>query len=63
MLPELVSFCLQSVTIEARSSVDSYGNPSYGAATTYAVRVSGKRRRIMLDNGDEVMSTHAVYFA
>ena len=63
MFPELVQFCKQTVTIAPRTAVDSYGQPTYGAAVSYRVRVEGKRRLVRDDQGNEVVSTHAVYFA
>lgn len=63
MWPELVPFCRQIVTVEARSSVDGYGEPTYSTAVSHRARVVGKRRLVRNSQGDEVMSTHQVYFA
>ncbi len=62
MMPELSDLYRQSVTVEPYSSVDSYNVASYGAAVSHRVRVSGKRRLVRNDAGDEVISTHQVYF-
>ncbi len=62
MMPELVQLYRQAVTVEARSSVDQYNQPSYAAGVSYQARVSGKRRLVRNDQGDEVISTHQVYF-
>lgn len=63
MLPELVSFCRQTVQIAARTGVDGYGEPTYGANAAYRVRISGKRRMIRNFAGVEVLSTHTIHFA
>lgn len=63
MWPELAPFCRQVVTVEPRASVDGYGEPTYGTAVSHRARVVGKRRLVRNDQGDEVLSTHTVYFA
>lgn len=63
MLPELSSFYRQTVTVEPRSTLDAYGQPTYGAAVTHRVRLSGKRRKVTNDRGNEVLASHTVYFA
>ena len=63
MLAELIPFCRQTVQHAARTAVDGYGEPTYGANTSYRVRISGKRRLIRNFAGEEVMAAHTVYFA
>ena len=62
MLPELTGFCRQTVQVAAKTGIDGYGQIEYGANTTYRVRLVGKRRLVRNDQGDEVLSTHTVYF-
>lgn len=63
MLPELTSLCRQIVTLKPRTSVDAYGEPSYGSAVSYRARLVGKRRTVYNDQGIEVLSTQTLYFA
>ena len=63
ILPELIGFCRQTVQVAARSGVDSYGQPSFGSDVAYKARVVGKRRLVRNDQGDQVISSHTVYFA
>lgn len=63
MLPELVALCRQSVKVARRSSIDGYGEIGYSTDTTYRARVTGKRRLVRNDRGEEVMSTHTIHFA
>lgn len=63
MLPELIGLCRQTARVAARTGVDGYGQPTFGADATYRVRVSGRRRLIRNSEGDEVLSTHTLYFA
>ena len=63
MLPELLSFCRQTVQHAARTAVAADGEPTFGANTSYRVRISGRRRLIHNFAGEEVMAAHTVYFA
>ena len=63
MLPELIGMCRQVVQVAARTGVDGYGEPTYGANTAHRVRISGKRRLVHTFAGEEVMATHTIYFA
>lgn len=63
MFPELTGLCRQTVTVAPRTAVDGYGEPTYGAAIAYRARVSGKRRLVLDARGEQVLSTHTVYFA
>ena len=52
----------QSVSIAARSGVDSYGKPTYSTSpTTYVARVVGRRRLVINAVGQEVPSDWTVY--
>ena len=63
MLPELQSLCRQTVQVAARTGIDSYGQPTFAANVAFRARVSGRRRLVRNDQGDQVLSTHTVYFA
>lgn len=51
------------VSVAARSGVDGYGKPSYGAAATYAAHVRGERTLVRNASGQEVVSSQTVYLA
>lgn len=63
MLPELQPLLRQSVTIAPRSSIDGYGEITYGAAVTYRARVAGQRKLVRGPTGEEVLSTHRVWLS
>ena len=63
MLTELIGFCRQTVQIAARTAVDGYGQATFASNVAYRARVVGRRRLVRNDQGDQVMSTHTVYFA
>ena len=50
-----------TVSVAARSSLDSYGVPTYATATSYAAHLSRKRRMVRTAEGQEVVSDQAVY--
>lgn len=52
-----------SVSVQARTGLDRYGMPTYGAATSYRCHVSSKRRLVRDERGQEVVSSQAVYLA
>lgn len=51
----------QTVTVEPRTAVDSYGDATYGTATAYKCRVSGKLKMVRDSAGQERVCTHTVY--
>lgn len=51
----------QTVTVEPRTAVDSYGDATFGASTTYKCRVSGKLRMVRDSAGQERVCSHTVY--
>ena len=51
----------QTVTYKALSSRDSYGAPTYGAATSYDARVVYKSKFLRKSDGADVMATGAVW--
>lgn len=63
MLPELSSLCRQTVQLEAKTGTDGYGQASYAPAQVWRARVVGRRRLVVSDRGEQVVSTHTVYFA
>lgn len=58
-----VDLMRQTVTREPYASQNQYGKESYGAATTHAARVVGKRKKIIAADGSERVSMVTVYFA
>ena len=63
MLPELVPFLRQTVTVEPKTSLDRFGVASYGTAVSHRARVVGRRRLVRTQGGEEVVSMHTVYLA
>ena len=63
MLPELTSLCRQTVKVAPRTGIDGFGEVTFGADVAHRVRVTGRRRMVRNAQGDEVLSTHTVYFA
>lgn len=55
------SMMTQRVSIAARSGVDKYGKPTWGAATNYGARLVGTRRMVVNSAGQEVVSDWTVY--
>lgn len=51
----------QTVTIEALSSRDKYGAPTYAVGKQYRARIVGKHELVTNAQGKEVTSTHIVY--
>ena len=51
----------QTVTVEPRTALDSYGESTYGTATTYKCRVSGKLKMVREREGQERVCSHTVY--
>jgi hypothetical protein len=52
-----------SVTLAARSSVDGYGKPTYGAGTAYQCHIERKTRVVRGIDGQERVSGCAVYLS
>ena len=63
MLPELTSLCRQTVKVAPRTGIDGFGEVTFGSDVAYRARVVGRRRMVRNEAGDEVLSTHTVYFA
>jgi hypothetical protein len=61
MDPQLKAQLRQTIGVAARSSVDSYGQATFGAASNVAARVEEERRRIERRDGTFVESTHRIY--
>ena len=62
-LPELTGLHLQFVTVAPHTGTDSEGQPTFGTGVSYRVRIAGNRRVFPGDKGDEVYSTHDIWFA
>lgn len=62
-LPELSSFYRQTVTIEPHTGTDGYGQPTFGSGVTHRCRIAGNRRLFTNDKGEDVVATHAIWFA
>lgn len=58
---EWSGMCPHTVTIEPFTSVDLYGNYTYGAPVTYSARVQGKNQLITAMSGEEAVSRVTVY--
>lgn len=50
-----------SVTYEARTGTDGYGDPTWGTAATYKARVVGEQKLIRGFSGLEVLAAQTVY--
>ena len=58
---EFLDMLTETVAIKPWSSQDEYTEPTYGTSVNYKARVSGKRTLVRNAEGQEVVSTHAVY--
>ena len=58
---EFLDMLTETVAIKPWSSQDEYSEPTYGTSVNYKARVSGKRTLVRNAEGQEVVSTHAVY--
>lgn len=56
-------FMRQTMTVEARTGQDGFGNATYGAATAYQCRLVGKRQLVLNGEGREVVSKQTAYLA
>ena len=63
MLPELVALCRSTAQVAPRTGVDGYGEPLFGADVARRARVTGRVRTVTNAQGQQVVSTHQVYFA
>ena len=61
MDPQLKRQLRQTIAVKTRSSVDAYGQATYGSASNIAARVEEERRRIDRGGGTFVETTHRVY--
>jgi hypothetical protein len=50
-----------TVTVEARTGVDGFGKPTYGAGTSYRCHISRRKRLIRNERGEEIVSGQALY--
>src|SRR3990167_9289561 len=50
-----------SVTYEARTGTDAYGDPTYGSSSTYRARIVGEQKLIRGFSGLEVLAAQTVY--
>jgi len=53
----------QRIKIAARTGQDVNGKPTYGTATEYMGRISGRRRKVWTAQGREVVSRQTAYLA
>jgi len=63
MDPELLSMMPASIGVKHVTSRDAWGNPTYGATTTYKGRIENRRRKVINRDGQEVISETALYLA
>lgn len=59
--PALSELMLQTVTWQPRSSLNSYGEPTFGTAVTIACRVERDVKMVRTADGQEVVSSAQVY--
>lgn len=50
----------QTVTVAPKTGRDAYGQPTYGAAVSYAARIVAKHQLVRGPDGLDVVSTHKV---
>lgn len=63
LLDDVEDLFVHTVTIAPYSSVNSYGEASYGTAVSYTAYVEGKQRMIRDSQGQERVSSVTVYLA
>ena len=56
MMPDVISY-------QVAGAVDSYGDITFGAVTTYRARIIGQQKMVTSFEGKEVTSNHTVYVA
>lgn len=62
--PELLDLMPHTITVQALSSFDSYGDPSYSTAvTSYRALVEEKPTKAINQYGEEVLASHIAYVA
>lgn len=63
MLQDLLSMFSQTITVAPYVSQNSYGEPTYGTAVSYAARVQGKMQMVRDSMGQERVSTVTCFVA
>lgn len=61
--PEFLSLMSSEITVEPFSSLDGWGNTTYGPAVSYQCRIVQKRRQILNIKGAVVLSETTIYVA
>lgn len=61
MDPQLRGQLRQTIGVAARSTVNAYGEASYGSASSVSARVEEERRRLETRDGTFVETSHRIY--
>lgn len=59
--PQLLAQMAQTMYVAAESSVDAYGQVTFGSPSSFSARVEEEYREINNADGDVVRTTHRVY--
>jgi len=60
---DFIDLMPHTVTVAPVSSIDGFGNPTFGTAVSYTARVVGKVQMVRTVRGEEKSSTKTVYLA